>query len=192
MNKIYKVKKMPQVTWWHVLNLPKVIPKGSFGQFIDCWNIGYGNDGVCTSTSKQTTNSNKTKDKARTSVVAIITKPQAIISTIGGGDHNQAKGNYSAVSGGQFITAKGTYSAVGGGTVNQVLGKYFTVGGGFTNRSHRQLLYRRWWQWQHSRKRILYRRWWPWQQKPKAGTLPSQGVGITKLQVITSTVGRWE
>lgn len=85
MNKIYKVKKMPQVIRWHVLNLPKVIPKGSFGQFIDCWGVGYGNDSICTTKQPKAASTLSSvvgsliSPTANTlpSVVVLITKPTA-------------------------------------------------------------------------------------------------------------------
>ena len=70
--KFIKWRKMPQVTWWHVLNLPKAIPKRQFWAVY--WLLGHW---VWQRQRLHNKTPTKKKAKARTSVVAIITKPKA-------------------------------------------------------------------------------------------------------------------
>ncbi len=52
---------------------------------------------------------------------------------VGGGNYNQALGNYPTVGGGGDNTASGDYATVAGGHTNAALGSRATVGGGYGN-----------------------------------------------------------
>jgi hypothetical protein len=54
-------------------------------------------------------------------------------AVVGGGDHNAARGSWSAISGGGENTTVSQYAAIGGGSNNAVSGDSATIGGGYLN-----------------------------------------------------------